>query len=247
MRKQSAQRGEAERSQPGRRWIGVTTYRRESEGRERFTLPAAYVNAVREVGGVAVLLAPGEATPEELLARLDGLVLSGGGDLDPQFSRAEEHASVYGTCPERDAFEIALARAAVARDLPTLAICRGLQVLNVARGGTLHAHLPDVVGDEVAHRSSQVEATSHPVSIEACSDLADALGGEALASVPSWHHQAIAQLGDGLTPIAWAADGVIEAVELVGARRLTAVQWHPELDMAPGAAGRRLFEQLVRR
>jgi putative glutamine amidotransferase len=228
-----------------RRWIGVTTYRRETEGRERFTLPAAYVNAVREVGGVAVLLAPGDAAPEALLARLDGLVLSGGGDLDPRYSGAEEHATVYGTCPERDAFEIALARAAVASDLPTLAICRGLQVLNVARGGTLHAHLPDVVGDEVAHRSSQVEATSHSVRIAEGSALAEVLGGEALASVPSWHHQAIARLGDGLTPIAWAADGVIEAVALAGARRLTAVQWHPELDMAPRASGRRLFERLV--
>ena len=230
-----------------RRWIGVTTYRRETEGRERFTLPAAYVNAVREVGGVAVLLAPGEATPEELLARLDGLVLSGGGDLDPQFSGAEEHTTVYGTSPERDAFEIALARAAVARDLPTLAICRGLQVLNVARGGTLHAHLPDVVGDGVAHRSSQVEATTHPVRVVEGSTLAEAVGGEALAGVPSWHHQAIARLGEGITPIAWATDGVIEAVELVGARRLTAVQWHPELDMATGAPGRRLFARLVQR
>jgi putative glutamine amidotransferase len=225
----------------------VTTYRREAEGRERFTLPAAYVNAVREVGGVAVLLAPGEATPEELLARLDGLVLSGGGDLDPQFSGAAAHVTVYGTCPERDAFEIALARAAVASDLPTLAICRGLQVLNVARGGTLHAHLPDVVGDAVAHRSSQVLSTSHPVRLAADSALASALGGESLASVPSWHHQAIARLGDGLTPVAWAADGVIEAAELAGAQRLTAVQWHPELDMAHGAAGRQLFEQLVLR
>jgi putative glutamine amidotransferase len=229
-----------------RRWIGVTTYRRETAERERFTLPAAYVNAVREVGGVAVLLAPGEAAPEELLARLDGLVLSGGGDLDPQFSGAA-HASVYGACPERDAFEIALARAAVERDLPTLAICRGLQVLNVARGGTLHGHLPDVVGEAVAHRRGQTEATSHPVRIARDTELARALGAAALPSVPSWHHQAIAQLGHGLEPIAWAEDGVIEAVALAAARRLTAVQWHPELDMAPGASGRRLFEQLMLR
>lgn len=236
-----------ERRLAGRRWVGVTTYRRETEGRERFTLPAAYVNAVREVGGVAVLLAPGDAAPEDLLARLDGLVLSGGGDLDPQFSGATGHASVYGTCPERDAFEIALARAAVAHSLPTLAICRGLQVLNVARGGTLHAHLPDVVGDAIAHRSSQTCATSHAVRIEASSALAEAIGGEELESVPSWHHQAIDRLGEGLTPVAWAADGVIEAVELAGAQGLTAVQWHPELDMASGAPGRRLFERLVGR
>lgn len=229
-----------------RRWIGVTTYRREREGRERFTLPAAYVDAVRTVGGVAVLLSPGDAAPDELLARLDGLVLSGGGDLDPQFSGAAEHGTVYGTCAERDAFEIALARAAITQGTPTLAICRGLQILNVARGGTLHGHLPDVVGEAVAHRASQLEATSHRVRLAESSSLAGTLDCGQLASVPSWHHQAIDALGAGLTPTAWAEDGVIEAVELAGAPSLVAVQWHPELDLASGAAGRRLFEHLIR-
>jgi putative glutamine amidotransferase len=228
------------------RWIGVTTYRREREGRERFTLPAAYVDAVRAVGGVPLLLTPGDAQPEELLERLDGLVLSGGGDLDPSVSAATVHGTVYGTCAERDAFEIALARAAIARGAPTLAICRGLQIVNVARGGTLHGHLPDVVGEAVPHRASQLEATAHPVRIAAASALAAALGAEHLDSVPSWHHQAIDRLGAGLTPIAWASDGVIEAVELAASPQLVSVQWHPELDMAPGAAGRRLFEGLLR-
>ncbi len=229
-----------------RRWIGVTTYRREREGRERFTIPAAYVDAVRAAGGVAVLLSPGEAAPDALLARLDGLVLSGGGDLDPRFSGAAQHGTVYGTCSERDEFEIALANAAVAQGAPTLAICRGLQVLNVARGGTLHGHLPDVVGEAVPHRASQLEATGHPVRIAADSALAATLEGDQLGRVPSWHHQAIDALGAGLTPVAWAEDGVIEAVELRGAPLLTAVQWHPELDLAPGAAGLRLFERLIR-
>jgi putative glutamine amidotransferase len=228
-----------------RRWIGVTTYRRETEGRHRFTLPAAYVDAVRAVGGVAVLLSPGEDEPQALLSRLDGLVLSGGGDLDPRISGAV-HGTVYGTCAERDEFEIALARAAIAQGAPTLAICRGLQIVNVARGGTLHGHLPDVVGEAVVHRASQVEATAHPVQLDPKSDLAAALDADQLASVPSWHHQAIDRLGAGLEPIAWAADGVIEAVRLPDAATLTAVQWHPELDMAPRAAGRRLFERLVR-
>lgn len=229
-----------------RRWIGVTTYRREREGRARFTLPAAYVDAVRAVGGVAVLLSPGDAAPEDLLARLDGLVLSGGGDLDPRASGAGEHGAVYGTCAERDAFEIALARAAIALGAPTLAICRGLQIVNVARGGTLHGHLPDVVGDAVSHRASQLEATAHAVRIAGGSALAGALDAEALPSVPSWHHQAIDRLGAGMTAVAWAEDGVIEAAELAGAPSLVAVQWHPELDLAPGAAGRRLFEGLLR-
>jgi putative glutamine amidotransferase len=228
-----------------RRWIGVTTYRRERDGRARFTLPAAYVDAVRAVGGVAVLLSPGDDAPDQLLARLDGLVLSGGGDLDPSFSGAAVHGAVYGTCAERDAFEIALARAAIALGTPTLAICRGLQIVNVARGGTLHGHLPDVVGDRVPHRASQQEATAHPVRIDPGSALAGALGAERLASVPSWHHQAIDRLGEGLAPVGWAEDRVIEAVELAGAPALTAVQWHPELDMAPEAPGRRLFERLA--
>jgi putative glutamine amidotransferase len=229
-----------------RRWIGVTTYRRETEARHRFSLPAAYVDAVRAVGAVAVLLSPGEAAPEELLARLDGLVLSGGGDLDPRVSGAGAHGAVYGTCTERDAFEIALARAAISQGTPTLAICRGLQIVNVARGGTLHGHLPDVVGEAVPHRASQVEAIAHPVRLDAGSELAAALDADRLPSVPSWHHQAIDRLGDGLEPVGWAGDGVIEAVRLPGSAALTAVQWHPELDMAPGGAGRRLFERLVR-
>lgn len=228
-------------------WIGVTTYRREREGRERFTVPAAYVDAVRAVGCVPVLLSPGEAIPSELLARLDGLVLSGGGDLDPQFSGAGSHRAVYGTCAERDAFEIALVRAAIALGVPTLAICRGLQILNVALGGTLHGHLPDVVGESVPHRVNPLEAAAHPVHIAPGSALAGTVEADRLASVPSWHHQAIDRIGEGLTPIAWAADGVVEAVELAGSPALAAVQWHPELDMASGGTGRRLFEGLLRR
>ena len=229
-----------------RRWIGVTTYRREREARHRFTLPAAYVDAVRAAGGVPVLLTPGDVSPDELLARLDGLVLSGGGDLEPQRSGAGLHGTVYGTCGDRDEFELALARAAIAQRAPILAICRGLQVVNVARGGTLHGHLPDVVGESVPHRASASEASAHPVRVDPGSELAAALDSDHLASVPSWHHQAIDRLGEGLEPVAWAADGVIEAVRLPGSAALTAVQWHPELDLAPGAAGRRLFEHLVR-
>ncbi len=228
-----------------RPWIGVTTYRREREGRERFMLPAAYVDAVRAVGGVPLLLTPGERAPAELLARLDGLVLAGGGDLEPRNARVPPHGAIYGTCAERDDFELALARAAVERELPLLAICRGLQVLNVALGGSLHAHLPDAVGEAVPHRSSQQAPTTHAVALEPGSTLARVAGGSAFASVPSWHHQAIDRLGEGLTPVGWAPDGVIEAVALEGAPSVLAVQWHPELDMGPNAIGRRLFAALV--
>jgi putative glutamine amidotransferase len=228
-----------------RRWIGVTTYRREREGRERFSLPAAYVDGVRSAGGLPILLAPGDPAPDLLLDRLDGLVLSGGGDLEPSRPGLDQHAAVYGTCGERDAFEIALARGALERGLPVLAICRGLQLLNVALGGSLHAHLPDVVGETVPHRTSQLEPTAHPVHIAADSRLAELLGTTALPRVPSWHHQAIDRPGEGLLPVAWAEDGVIEAVAVRGAPQVIAVQWHPELDPSPGGPGQRLFRSLL--
>jgi putative glutamine amidotransferase len=224
--------------------IGITTYHRESSGRSRFTVPSAYVDALRASHGLAVLATPGEAEPGELLERLDALVLSGGGDLDPGSYGAEARAHTYSVSPERDAFELALIRGALERGLPTLAICRGMQILNVALGGDLHVHLPDVVGETVTHRTSQTEAAWHPVRVDAGTRLAAQLGARALEAVPSWHHQAIRRLGAGLRAVAHAPDDVIEAVELPGAAHLVAVQWHPELagDSAPG---RGLFDWLV--
>jgi len=226
--------------------IGISTYHRETAGRSRFSLPSAYVDALRAAHGLAVLVTPGEAEPEELLERLDGLVLSGGGDLDPASYGGDTHARTYSVSPERDAFELALLRGALARGLPTLAICRGMQILNVALGGDLHAHLPDVVGETVVHRLSQTEAAAHPVRLEAGSRLAEGLGLRALGAVPSWHHQALSRLGTGLRPVAWAPDDVIEAVELPGEPQLVAVQWHPEL-AGDAIEGRGLFEALVAR
>jgi putative glutamine amidotransferase len=226
--------------------IGITTYHRERSGRERFHLPAAYVDAVRLGGGLPVLLPPGDPQPDEILASLDGLVLCGGGDIDPAlFGGVSGHEAVYSTCSERDGFELALVRDALARRTPLLAICRGLQVLNVALGGDLHVHLPDVVGDSVAHRVSREQHNLHPVRIETGCALAAVLGAGAL-DVASWHHQAIDRLGEGLRPVAWAADGTVEAVELAGRPEVLAVQWHPELQAAdPESPQRRLFEALV--
>jgi putative glutamine amidotransferase len=226
--------------------IGITTYHRETSGRERFSLPSAYVDSVRRAGGLAVLLTPGESEPAELLERIDGLVLAGGGDLDPASYGGDSHALTYSVSPERDVFELALLRGALERGLPTLAICRGMQILNVALGGGLHGHLPDVVGEAVVHRSSQTEAAAHGVRVAARSRLAERIGAGELASVPSWHHQALDRLGAGLEPVAWAPDEVIEAVELRGEPQLVAVQWHPEL-AGPTAAGGGLFEALVSR
>jgi putative glutamine amidotransferase len=225
--------------------IGITTYHREREGRPRFTLPSAYVDAVRASGGMPVLLAPGEGSAHALAGRLDALVFSGGGDLDPSRFRGESHASVYFVCPERDAFEADLMKAALDRGLPILAICRGAQVLNTVLGGDLHPHLPDVVGARVAHRRSQEEATTHPVRLDPDSRLARVLGTSALPAVASWHHQAVRRLGAGLRAVAWADDGTVEALELEGAPDLLAVQWHPEMQVGEALLQERLFEALL--
>lgn len=230
-----------------RPWIGVTTYHRELEGRPRFQLPSAYVDAVRRAGGLPVLLAPGEAGAAELLDRLDGLLFTGGGDLDPEHFGGERHPHTYFVCRERDGFELALMRAALERATPTLAVCRGTQVLNVAQGGALHAHVEDVVGRTVLHRASQSEPTGHPVRIEPGSRLAGLLGRAELEEVASWHHQAVSRLGRGLRAVAWAPDGTVEALELEGAPQLLAVQWHPELEEDARSPQAALFRALVER
>ena len=224
--------------------VGVTTYQRDRQGRPRFHLPTAYVDAVRAAGGAPVLLPPGDPAPARLLDGLEGLVLAGGGDVHPARFQSSPHAASYGMCEERDESEFALLEAALDRTLPTLAICRGAQVLNVLRGGDLIPHLPDHVGEGVAHRVSRESHTLHRVRLRTGSRLASLYGAESL-EVASWHHQAVGRLGAGLEPVALAEDGVIEALELAGAPWLVAVQWHPELDAGEGAAGRRLFEHFL--
>lgn len=204
------------------------------------------MDILRAVGGLVVLVAPGELEPEELLTRLDGLVLSGGGDLDPRGFGGAGHGQNYSVSPERDRFEVELVRGALAHGLPTLAICRGMQVLNVALGGDLHPHLPDVVGEAVRHRTSQTEPARHPVRLEPTSALARQLGAAELEAVPSWHHQGVQRLGTGLRPVAWAPDEVVEALALDGEPQVSAIQWHPELAGA-GREGQGLFEALVER
>jgi len=228
--------------------IGVTTYHRDRGERHRYQVPAAYVDAVRLSGALPVLLPPGEASPHELLDAIDGLLLCGGGDIDPaRFGGRGGHTSQYATCAERDDFEFALVRASLERGLPLLAICRGLQVLNVVLGGTLHVHLADVVGEQVPHRLSQDRHTIHPVRVDSGSRLAAVLGS-ASVEVASWHHQAVDRLGAGLRAVAWAEDETIEAIELEGRADVLAVQWHPELQVAEeGSPHRRLFRELAER
>lgn len=227
-------------------WIGLTTYVEDATwgvwAERAALLPTTYVVAVAAAGGLPVLLPP--IVPGDLddaagaaVAGLDGLVLTGGSDVDPGRYDAPAHAATDPPQPERDAWEVALLRAALAADQPVLAVCRGVQVLNVAQGGTLHQHLPDVLG-QPTHRPERGSYARLPMVVDRGSRLA-AIVGEA-PEVHCHHHQAIDRLGADLAVCARAADGTIEGVELVGPRFALGVQWHPEED-----GDDRLFTALV--
>ncbi len=187
------------------------------------------VDAIRRAGGVPVVLPPVLGPVHESLDVIAGLIFPGGGDIHPEHYGGDVHDANYGICHERDHFELVLARAAVERDLPILCVCRGMQVLNVALGGDLIPHIPDVFGTRVVHRTPDVQAIPHEVDIAPGSRLARVYG-KTRVTVQSVHHQAVGRLGDGLKAVAWATDGVIEAVESDRHDFVVAVQWHPELD-----------------
>ena len=204
-------------------------------------LPRRYAEKVTAAGGVPVLLPPVPGI-EHAVGRLDGLILSGGGDIDPALFGERPHPETTVVAPSRDAAELALVTSVLERGLPFLGICRGLQVLNVARGGTLHQHLPGLVGHN-EHAPLVGAYGSHRVRVAPGSSLAGILGqpGESEEfGVPTYHHQAIDRLGAGLVACAWAADGVIEAVEFASPGFALAVQWHPEV-----SDDLRLFQALV--
>jgi putative glutamine amidotransferase len=220
--------------------IGVTTYMTRARWGvwdvEAALLPAAYVTSVQRAGGCALLVPPG-GDVEDVLDRVDGLIFSGGSDLDPELYGQEPHPETKDVTTERDRFELDLLRAALARDLPVLAVCRGSQVLNVARGGDLEQHLPDVVGDE-KHKHTPGVFADHDVRVDEGSRLAGIVGGH--APVKSHHHQGYGRIGEGLRQVAWAEDGTVEALEDPRARFALGVLWHPE--EGKDAA---LFEALV--
>ncbi|MDX2165521.1 MAG: gamma-glutamyl-gamma-aminobutyrate hydrolase family protein [Deltaproteobacteria bacterium] len=226
--------------------VGISSYARlrTSPTEQKFSIPTGYVDAVRAAGAVPIVLPSGEPEPRKLLDPLGALIISGGGDIDPVHYGGATHDAVYSVCGERDTFEFGLTRAALADTrVPMLCICRGLQVLNVVCGGSLHVHLPDVVGDAVNHRAPEKAASAHSVRIDPNSRLA-AILGVTECEVASWHHQAIERVGDRLRPVAWAADGVIEAVEHVDHPWCIAVQWHPEMRLGDPIQ-QRLFRALV--
>jgi putative glutamine amidotransferase len=197
-------------------------------------LPREYADAVQRAGGIALLLPPDPRAiehPDEILGLLDGLILAGGSDIDPAAYGEQPHLETINTNPERDAFEIALATRAVERDLPFLGICRGMQVLNVARGGSLLQHLPESHGHDDHRRTpGTFVGADHPVRLAAGS-LAARAAGETEHRTLSHHHQAVDRLGDGLVVTGHSTlDDLPEAVELPGSRFVLGVQWHPEAD-----------------
>jgi putative glutamine amidotransferase len=209
--------------------------------------PENYLAALRRAGGRGAALMSDELDErdaEELLDRFDGLLLIGGGDLDPETYGQPREPEVYGVIPRRDNFELPLARAAIARGMPTLAICRGHQVLNVALGGTLEQH---IISADVPHGvpGEAGRPFAHPVRVQDGSRLATALGAT-VADISSQHHQAVDKLGDDLEAVAWADDGVIEGIELSDPDRwVVGVQWHPEHTAATDPVQQRLFDAFV--
>jgi putative glutamine amidotransferase len=219
--------------------IGITTYVEPAswghwDEVEAALVPFDYVRAVERAGGRAVLVPPDEDGIDEVIDALDGLVFSGGNDMTPREYGAEAHPATDGTNPARDRGELALLEAAIARDLPVLAICRGFEVLNVARGGDLVQHLPEVVGHE-EHREVVGEFSEHEVQVDPSSRI-----GEVRGAVKSHHHQGIGRVGVGLREVAWAEDGTVEGIEDPEKPFLVGVLWHPE-----AGEDQRLFEQLV--
>lgn len=197
-------------------------------------MPVSYIDAVQRAGGIALLLPPDAelaVEPAQALEPLDGLMLAGGVDIDPDSYEHEPHPLTVETVPARDAFEIALTRAAIERDLPVLGICRGMQLINVALGGTLHQHIPERVGHEEHRRVvGSFDGADHDVALQHGS-LAALAAGEVAHATKSHHHQGVDALGEGLLVSGHSVlDGLPEAIELDGRRFVLGVQWHPEAD-----------------
>jgi putative glutamine amidotransferase len=212
---------------------------------QAYLLPRSYIRAIQGAGGIAVMLPPDEALerdPDDVLDLLDGLILAGGADIDPASYGEAPHPETRGTVPERDEFEIALARRALERDLPLLGVCRGMQLMNVAVGGTLLQHLPDSHGHHEHRRNpGSFKGADHDVRLSDGS-LAARAAGETVHATKSHHHQGIDRLGEGFEVTGWSAiDELPEAFEMPDRRFALGVQWHPEADEKS-----RLIEALVR-
>jgi putative glutamine amidotransferase len=225
--------------------IGITCYVEDAvrgvwESMPHALLPYNYVTKVERAGGIAVLIPPRVDADAEMaravVSRLDGLILAGGVDVEPRRYAARPHASVQEARPDRDAFELALAAVTRQLDTPVLGICRGMQVMAVAAGGTLDQHLPDLVGHE-EHSPAPGVYGSHSVRTVKGTTVSALLGREVV--IPSYHHQSVSS-HPGYLPAAWAPDGTLEAMEHPASRFRLAVQWHPE-----AGDDTRLFDALI--
>jgi putative glutamine amidotransferase len=209
--------------------VGITSYAEEvawgAWTETAALVPLSYVRAIERAGGRPLVVPPSEDSIEDTLTVLDGIVFSGGSDLDPELYEAERHPETDEARQVRDRAEMALLSAALKRDMPVLAVCRGSQVLNVARGGNLVQHLPEVRGHE-RHRHTPGEWSDHDVKLEPESRVGRLLGNR--APVKSHHHQGYGRIGEGLRETGWAEDGTVEALEDPSKRFAVGVLWHPE-------------------
>lgn len=206
--------------------------------REAVVSPVSYARVIERAGGTPVVLPPVPASSvPSLIARIDGLLLADGTDVDPSLYEQPAHEQTDPPDYRRDRFELLMTRAAIEADLPFLGIGRGMHVLNVARGGTLVQHLPDRLGNS-SHKPDPVKMSTHEVQMSSASTLGHVLGASAV--VPAAHHQAVDRLGSGLLPVAWTRDQLVEGLELTGHRFGLGVQWNPE-----DGDDARIFEALV--
>ena len=228
--------------------IGVSTSITVGASPERAYVNSTYLHAVQQAGGVPVPLPPqlSAASLQRLGAELDGLLLTGGGDMDPALWGEAPHPKLYDVAPSRDTLETSALHLALGRSLPVLAVCRGLQVLNVALGGTLYQDVATEPGTQLPHSQKEPrDQPTHKVKVASGSRLAETLGADEL-EVNSMHHQAIHRLGRGLTAVAWAPDQLVEGAEWGDpARFVLGVQWHPEELVGHSEPARRLFSALV--
>jgi putative glutamine amidotransferase len=228
--------------------IGVSCSITVGANPERAYVNSAYLHAVQQAGGVPLVLPPqlSAASIGRLGVELQGLLLTGGGDVDPTLFGEAPHPALYDVAPARDSLETSAVHLALERGLPVLAVCRGLQVLNVALGGSLHQDVATEPGTQLPHSQKEPrDQPTHKVKVAPGSRLARTLGADEL-EVNSMHHQAIHRLGHGLVAVAWAPDQLVEGAELDDPTRFVlGVQWHPEELVGHSESARRLFAALV--
>ncbi|MEL6306512.1 MAG: gamma-glutamyl-gamma-aminobutyrate hydrolase family protein [Chloroflexota bacterium] len=236
--------------------IGITTSGRTDSFVESayykdfYTTPSLYVDAVERAGGIAILLPPTKPDSmniTKILSLIDGIIISGGGDIDPQhYGGNTDHEHVARIDRERDVFELALVKALAdsrEKDQPMLCVCRGMQVLNVAMGGTMTEHIPDIQPDDM-HRADNGFWATHDIDVDGDSALATIMDANTVNTY-SGHHQAVKTIGNGLRVVATAADGIIEGLELETHPWAIGVQWHPEKSAAEDTTQQKLFDALV--